>query len=128
MRRLVDTRRRAARATLVVLMLAAAVVVAAPPTAAQSSGSSGGTADKNLTVVNYNILHGIFCPSDTDNCRAPDRVALFLSHNPQVVDASCNLGMVRAEARLINLQCAFKVGAGSGQVSLCQNYTPQVVH
>ena len=36
--------------------------------------------------MNYNILHGFFCPAETDGCRAPDRVALFLS---QLEDAKC---------------------------------------
>ena len=41
-----------------------------PVAAAQSGGSGGTSTDKTFTVVNYNILHGIFCPSGADSCRA----------------------------------------------------------
>jgi hypothetical protein len=30
-----------------------------------------------VTVVTLNLLHGIFCPQDTDHCQAPDRVKIF---------------------------------------------------
>jgi endonuclease/exonuclease/phosphatase family metal-dependent hydrolase len=72
------------RAVVVVLVgaLSLSAVSLVGPAAAQSGGSGG----KNLTVVNYNILHGIFCPTETDACRASDRVALFLS---QLQDAKC---------------------------------------
>lgn len=69
------------------VVFAAVAVIAfatAPGALAQttSSTSTGG----DLTVVNYNILHGIFCPAETADCRAPDRVALFLR---QLEDAKC---------------------------------------
>jgi len=34
--------------------------------------------DGDVTVADLNILHGLFCPAATDNCRFPDRAALFL--------------------------------------------------
>jgi endonuclease/exonuclease/phosphatase family metal-dependent hydrolase len=122
MRRLVEGRRRAARVTLVVLLLAAAAVVAAPPTAAQSSGSSGGSAGKNLTVVNYNILHGIFCPSDTDSCRAPDRVALFLS---QLQAAKCPqvVGLQEVSGQLAGLIGQQLPGVCAGKYKLAMSVT-----
>ncbi len=33
--------------------------------------------DDDLTAANQNILHGLICPADTDNCRFPERAALF---------------------------------------------------
>src|SRR5690349_23978302 len=66
-------------AVMVAAMVWAVSASAAMPAHAQAAG-------KNLTVVDYNILHGIFCPADTDNCRASDRVALFLR---QLQDAKC---------------------------------------
>ena len=68
---------------MVMIVMAAAVSAVSASTAVPAGAQAGG---KNLTVVNYNILHGIFCPADTDNCRASDRVALFLS---QLQDAKC---------------------------------------
>ena len=46
-------------------------------TGACSSGSSQGH-DAHVRVVSQNLLHGIACPADTDGCRLPDRVALFV--------------------------------------------------
>lgn len=31
-----------------------------------------------ITVANLNLVHGIFCPPDSDNCRLPDRVELMM--------------------------------------------------
>lgn len=59
-------------------------LVLAGPASAQSTSSTSTGGD--LTVVNFNILHGFFCPPETDGCRAPDRVALFLS---QLEAAKC---------------------------------------
>jgi len=77
---------------------AAAVVLAAPA----SGETRGASASKDLTVVDYNILHGIFCPPDTDSCRAPDRVALFLR---QLQDAQCPqiVGLQEASSQLAGL-------------------------
>lgn len=73
-----------AAATLVVVVAAA---VAAAPVAAAPTATPGATepADTDLRIVNYNILHGIFCDDDAD-CQAPDRVALFLR---QLETAGC---------------------------------------
>jgi endonuclease/exonuclease/phosphatase family metal-dependent hydrolase len=51
---------------------------------APANAGTGG--QDQLRVVNYNLLHGIFCPPETQGCRAPDRVALFLS---QLEAAKC---------------------------------------
>ncbi|MBM3659365.1 MAG: hypothetical protein FJW95_07650 [Actinobacteria bacterium] len=55
---------------------------AAEPTATPAARADG---DGGLRVVNYNILHGIFCDDGTD-CQAHDRVDLFLR---QLEDADC---------------------------------------
>lgn len=33
--------------------------------------------DDDLTVANLNVLHGLFCPPATANCRLPERIALL---------------------------------------------------
>jgi endonuclease/exonuclease/phosphatase family metal-dependent hydrolase len=108
---------------MVTLVLAAGLVLTAMPTAAQSGGSSGsGTASKNLTVVNYNILHGIFCPADTDNCRAPDRVALFLS---QLEAAKCPqvVGLQEVSGQLAGLIKEQLPGVCGGKYELAMSVT-----
>jgi endonuclease/exonuclease/phosphatase family metal-dependent hydrolase len=32
---------------------------------------------KPVSIVTLNLLHGLFCPEDTDSCQAPDRVQIF---------------------------------------------------
>jgi len=93
-------------------------VVLAPPTTAQSSGGAG----KNLTVVDYNILHGIFCPSDTDSCRAPDRIALFLS---QLQDAKCPqvVGLQEVSGQLAGLIEEQLPGVCGGKYKLAMSIT-----
>ena len=92
------------RIALGTAMAIVALVAAASGASAQTT-SSASTA-RDLTVVNYNILHGFFCPPETDGCRAPDRVALFLSQLeaakcPQVVglqEVNGNLsGLIKAQ-------------------------------
>lgn len=65
----------------VVVLLTVAVVatsVVAAATAAPAATRPGAAGDEaGLRVVNYNILHGIFCDDGAD-CQAPDRVDLFL--------------------------------------------------
>lgn len=69
----------------VVLGILLATVGAAPgratPGRASASGPNGAG---DLRVVNYNILHGIFC--EDRSCQAPDRVELFTR---QLSDAKC---------------------------------------
>ncbi len=43
-------------------------------------------ADDGVRIVNLNLLHGVFCPSATDGCQAPDRVELLLR---QLEEADC---------------------------------------
>jgi endonuclease/exonuclease/phosphatase family metal-dependent hydrolase len=66
---------------LCVAALAAAVLALVPASAGAGTVSGGrarpGSDDRGLRVVNYNLLHGIFCDDGTA-CQAPDRVELFL--------------------------------------------------
>ena len=39
--------------------------------------SDGEPARPSVTLANLNLVHGLFCPPDSDNCRLPDRVDLF---------------------------------------------------
>ena len=114
--------RRLRGSALVLVMaavLAAVTVAPALPAGAQASGSSSG---KNLTLVNYNILHGIFCPGDTDNCRAPDRVALFLS---QLQDAKCPqvVGLQEVSGQLAGLISQQLPGVCGGKYKLAMSVT-----
>lgn len=66
--------RRAGGAVGLVLLLCTAAL-------SGCSGSDGGkesSTRENVTVVAQNILHGIACPSDTDRCKLPKRVELFI--------------------------------------------------
>ncbi|MGI8797386.1 MAG: endonuclease/exonuclease/phosphatase family protein [Acidimicrobiia bacterium] len=56
------------------LVLAATVTGAGP--AGVAAGTGGGTGE-DLTVVNFNVLHGAICPEDSDNCQLPDRMELL---------------------------------------------------
>ncbi len=71
----------------VLLIVLTAVAAGAWSTATGSKPATAATSAKpsGLRVVNYNILHGIFCDDGTD-CQAPDRVDLFLD---QLEAAGC---------------------------------------
>jgi len=64
-------------------ILAGSMMVAAAPTGPASAGE--GTA-KSVRIVNLNLLHGVFCPSETNGCQAPDRVDLLMQ---QLEAAQC---------------------------------------
>ena len=63
----------------IVLMLV--VFVALGCSSGDESDSAATTqpapAAKPIRVVTFNLLHGLFCPAETDWCKAPDRVAIF---------------------------------------------------
>jgi endonuclease/exonuclease/phosphatase family metal-dependent hydrolase len=104
---------------VVVALVMAPGFTTVAPAGAQSSGSAAG---QDLTVVDYNILHGIFCPSDTDNCRAPDRVALFLS---QLQDAKCPqvVGLQEVSGQLAGLIEDQLPGVCGGKYELAMSVT-----
>ncbi|MSO79946.1 MAG: endonuclease/exonuclease/phosphatase family protein [Acidimicrobiia bacterium] len=62
--------RRIAVAVLIVAAVAATVLPVGPASAAKS--------DADVTVVNLNLLHGVFCEPESDGCQAADRVALLM--------------------------------------------------
>jgi endonuclease/exonuclease/phosphatase family metal-dependent hydrolase len=107
---------------IVMLLVGTATIGTGTQVGAQSGGSSGGATGKNLTVVNYNILHGIFCPPDTDACRAPDRVALFLS---QLEAAKCPqvVGLQEVSGQLAGLIKQQLPGVCSGKYALAMSPT-----
>jgi endonuclease/exonuclease/phosphatase family metal-dependent hydrolase len=115
--------KRTLRVLMIAVVLAAATAASgavASPAAAQATGSSAG---KNLTVVNYNILHGIFCPPDTAACRAPDRVTLFLD---QLEAAKCPqvVGLQEVNDNLANLIQQQLPGVCGGKYELAMTPTP----
>jgi endonuclease/exonuclease/phosphatase family metal-dependent hydrolase len=62
------------------LVVVASLAVSLAATGARAVGASGGTAGgggADLTVVNFNVLHGAFCPQESDNCQLPDRMELL---------------------------------------------------
>jgi endonuclease/exonuclease/phosphatase family metal-dependent hydrolase len=55
-----------------------AVVLAVLPAACGSDDDGRNTADPpDVTVASLNVLHGIFCPAETEDCRAADRMDLL---------------------------------------------------
>ena len=66
-------------------LVAAAVVAAAIAMPAAAAGADE-AAPKDVRIVNLNLLHGLFCPPETEACQAEDRVALLMR---QLEDADC---------------------------------------
>jgi hypothetical protein len=72
-----------------------------------SSGSDGAaTAEEPaaapVRVVTLNLLHGFFCPPETDSCQAPDRVAIF-TELVEAADCPDLIGLQEIGARLEEL-------------------------
>jgi endonuclease/exonuclease/phosphatase family metal-dependent hydrolase len=42
-----------------------------------SAAADGGDSGAPVRVLTFNALHGLFCPEETDSCRAPERVQIF---------------------------------------------------
>lgn len=63
--------RRLAVGLVVVLLIAAAAGVGAGGPAGRAAAA--GPKAKPLRVATINVLHGLFCPQETDYCHAPDR-------------------------------------------------------
>ena len=68
-----------------VLVIGVAVTAALGATSAAGAGDAG-DAPNDLTVVNFNVLHGAICPSDSDKCQLPDRMELL---GQRLEDAEC---------------------------------------
>lgn len=64
----------------------------APPSAEAETTSTAASGPESqpdqdaIDVVTLNLLHGLFCPEETDACQAPDRVAIFAD---RVDEADC---------------------------------------
>jgi endonuclease/exonuclease/phosphatase family metal-dependent hydrolase len=57
-----------------------------PASFALAPGAGAEPAAPDVHIVNLNLLHGAFCPPETNGCQAPDRVELLLQ---QLEDSSC---------------------------------------
>jgi hypothetical protein len=55
-----------------------------------------------VRVVTLNLLHGFFCPAETDSCQAPDRVRIF-TELVEAADCPDILGLQEIGARLEEL-------------------------
>jgi endonuclease/exonuclease/phosphatase family metal-dependent hydrolase len=86
------------RTGIVAWVLLSIVAVAAPA----SPAAAGGTRDTSVRIVNLNLLHGVFCPPETNGCLAPDRVALLMQ---QLEAARCPevVGLQEINANLATL-------------------------
>lgn len=62
--------RRARVLAVVALVALVGLAAASPATAAKRT-------TRPVTIVTLNLLHGLFCPAETDACQAPDRVQIF---------------------------------------------------
>jgi len=110
------------RSTIVVLMLAAL----AAPVLALAMPAGAEPAAPDVRIVNLNLLHGTFCPPDTDGCQAPDRVALLVrqledSACPEVVglqEINLNLARLLVEARKTACDGAYELAFPKKAASL----------
>jgi Endonuclease/Exonuclease/phosphatase family len=79
-----------------------------PDTADTPGGSDGadigaeGPAAAPVRVVTLNLLHGFFCPPETDACQAPDRVRIF-TELVEAADCPDLVGLQEIGARLEEL-------------------------
>ncbi len=85
-------------AALLAALCLGATTVAVAPAGAQEDG----VPTEQVRIVNLNLLHGVFCPQETDACQAPDRVALLMQ---QLEDAECPevVGLQEINANLAKL-------------------------
>lgn len=56
------------------------------PAGARGATEAGASSDANVRIVNYNLLHGVFCEPESDFCQDSDRVELF---GQQLEAANC---------------------------------------
>jgi Endonuclease/Exonuclease/phosphatase family len=80
-----------------------------PPDTGASSDASNGAAEAAdepaappVRVVTLNLLHGFFCPPETDACQAPDRVRIF-TDLIEAADCPDLVGLQEIGARLEEL-------------------------
>jgi endonuclease/exonuclease/phosphatase family metal-dependent hydrolase len=63
-----------------------ALALAAPASLAGTGPAGAEPGAPDVHIVNLNLLHGTFCPPETNGCQAPDRVELLAR---QLEDAGC---------------------------------------
>ena len=96
-----------------VLAAGVAAVVLAAACSSDDGSSSEGDADADsreetslpaapVRVVTLNLLHGLFCPAETDSCQAPDRVEIF-AELVEAADCPDLIGLQEIGARLEEL-------------------------
>jgi endonuclease/exonuclease/phosphatase family metal-dependent hydrolase len=95
------------RASLLLVLVLAVAATLAPACSSDGSSSTPTTARPPIArapvrVLTLNLLHGLFCPKETDWCKAPDRVAIFAE---LVEQARCPdlIGLQEIGARLEEL-------------------------
>ncbi len=76
--------------------------VASPPTSGPPPSATAPPAVSSVRVLTLNLLHGLFCPEETDSCQAPDRVAIF-SDLVEAADCPDLIGLQEIGARLEEL-------------------------
>ena len=101
------------RLTVVALVLG--VLAPAAFTTAPTAGAEPGAPD--VRIVNLNLLHGTFCPPETDGCQAPDRVALLMQ---QLEDSACPevVGLQEININLSKLIASARKTACDGKYEL----------
>lgn len=73
------------RKSVVGAALCALVLVTAAPSADAANRPRAAKGD-HVRIINLNLLHGVFCPAETNGCRAADRVDLLMQ---QLEEADC---------------------------------------
>ena len=93
------------------LALVVLVIVAMAACASGDDGGSGGAEATDaageddaapVRVATLNLLHGLFCPEETDSCQAPDRVQIF-TELVEAADCPDLIGLQEIGARLEEL-------------------------
>ncbi|MEX0665453.1 MAG: endonuclease/exonuclease/phosphatase family protein [Acidimicrobiia bacterium] len=76
------------RKTVVVATIVAVVAIGllAGPAGARRAAGSGGSSDASVRIVNFNVLHGLFCAPETKACQASDRMDLLAQ---QLEESEC---------------------------------------
>lgn len=90
------------RSLLVGVAVAALVIAAGPSAGAGASAGTPGGATEGVRVVNVNVLHGVFCPPETDGCHAPDRMEL-LARQLEAADCPEVVGLQEVNKNLAQL-------------------------
>jgi len=94
--------RRLAAASFAAFLLVAAACSDSDDAPATTSTAAPAPPPAPVRVVTLNLLHGLFCPAETDACQAPDRVAIFAE---LVEEAGCPdlIGLQEIGSRLEEL-------------------------